>query len=190
MTGIILAGGDNRRMGTNKAFLPFGNERLIDRIVRVCKDIFQEVMIVTNAPIDYVDHDCTIITDIITGKGALGGIYTGLFYASHDHAFVVACDMPFLNKPFIEYMITRCTPVDIVVPKGPDGLQPLHAIYSRRCLPAIRRFIEQDQMNISNLYKGSKTLMITEDIFKPFDPEGKMFFNVNTQKDFELISSV
>jgi molybdopterin-guanine dinucleotide biosynthesis protein A len=189
MTGIILAGGENRRMGTNKAFLQLGNERLIDRIVLIFKELFQEVMIVTNTPLDYIDHDCAIITDIMKGKGALGGIYTGLFYASHDHAFVAACDMPFLNKPFIEYMISRCTPFDIVVPKSPEGLEPLHAVYSRNCLPAIKRFIEQDQMSISNLYKGSKTLMITEDVFKPFDPEGKMFFNVNTQQDFDLISS-
>ena len=105
MTGIILAGGKSSRMGTNKAFLTVGGERLIDRTVRIFKDIFHEVILVTNTPFDYLDQDCTIATDIIKGKGALGGIYTGLFFASHDHSFVSACDMPFLDKSFIKYMI-------------------------------------------------------------------------------------
>jgi len=190
MTGIILAGGKNRRMGTNKAFLTVGGERLIDRIIKLYKGIFKELIIVTNTPLDYLDQDCTIVTDIIKGKGALGGIYTGLFYASHNHAFVAACDMPFLNKAFIEYMIKRCTDVDIVVPICAEGLQPLHAIYSRQCIPAIKRYIEKDQMKITGFYKGLKTVVIPEDIFKPFDPEGRMFSNINTQEDLNLISSL
>jgi molybdopterin-guanine dinucleotide biosynthesis protein A len=190
MTGIILTGGKNTRMGTNKAFLDINGERLIDRTVRIFKDLFGEIILSTNSPLDYLDHDCVIVTDIIKDRGALGGIYTGLFFASHEHAFVSACDMPFLNKSFIEYMIEHRGDNDIVVPKSSDGLQPLHAIYSRRCLPAIKRIIDRDQLKITGFYKGLKTLEIPEDVIKSYDPEGKMFINVNTRKDLEKISSL
>ncbi len=189
MTGIILSGGKSRRMGANKALMHVGEERLIDRTVSLFKDIFPEVIIVTNSPLDYLDQDCTIVTDIIKGKGPLGGIYTGLFFASDENIFTTACDMPFLSRPFIEYMAERCADFDIVVPELPDGLQPLHAIYSRRCLAAIKRTIDKDQLKITGFYKGLKKLVIPENVVKRFDPEGMMFVNINTQKDLERISS-
>ena len=105
MTGVILSGGSNRRMGENKAFLRVEGERLIDRTVRLFRAVFQEVIIVTASPLDYLDQQATIVTDILPEKGALGGIYTGLFFASDEYAFVAACDMPFLNRAFLEYMI-------------------------------------------------------------------------------------
>jgi molybdopterin-guanine dinucleotide biosynthesis protein A len=189
MTGVILSGGKSTRMGTNKALLQVGGERLIDRTIRTFRDIFRETILVTNSPLDYIDQDCTIATDIIKGKGALGGIYTGLFYASCDHAFVAACDMPFLSKSFIEYMIENCGNHDIVVPEPSDGPQPLHAIYSKRCLPAIKRLIDQDQLKITGFYKGLKTRMIPDNVINRFDSGGKLFFNVNSQKDLEQILS-
>jgi len=190
MTGIILSGGKSSRMGANKAFLHVGGERLIDRTVRIFKEIFPEVILVTNSPLDYLDQDCTIATDIIKGKGPLGGIYTGLFHASHERIFMAACDMPFLNKAFIKHMMDHCADFDIVVPELPDGLQPLHAIYSRRCLPAIKRLIDKDQLKITGFYKGLKKLTIPEDVTKRFDPKGMMFINVNTEEDLERISSL
>ena len=86
MTGIILSGGENSRMGANKAFVVMDGERLIDRLLKIFKDLFREVIVVTNAPLDYIDLDITIVTDIYPGKKALGGIYTGLFYATCPQA--------------------------------------------------------------------------------------------------------
>lgn len=190
MTGIILAGGKSKRMGSNKAFLTLEGERLIDRTVRTFRDIFREVILVTNTPFDYLDQDCTITTDIIKDMGALGGIYTGLFFASNDHAFVSACDMPFLNKSFIEYMIEHRDDHDIIVPESSDGMQPLHAIYSRRCLPAIKRIIDKKQLKITGFYKGLKSITLRGDIIRRFDPGEKMFFNVNSQQDLDRIPSL
>lgn len=190
MTGIILAGGKNTRMGTNKAFLNISGERLLDRTIRIFKDIFEEVILSTNSPLDYLDHDGVIVSDIIKEKGALGGIYTGLFFTTSTHAFVSACDMPFLNRGFIEYMVEHAAGYDIVVPKLIDGLQPLHAIYSRRCLPFIKKVLLTDNLKITSFYRGLKTLTIPEDVIRSYDPEGRMFFNINTREDLERISSL
>jgi molybdenum cofactor guanylyltransferase len=187
MTGVILSGGKNTRMGENKAFIRVGGERLIDRTVRLFRGLFQEVIIVTASPLDYLDQEAVIVTDILPEKGALGGIYTGLFYATNEHAFLAACDMPFLNKAFIEYMVLQASGYDIIVPAPPDGLQPLHAIYSRRCLHAIRAQLDQNRLQIKGFYPGHHILEISPEVLGAFDPEGRMFLNVNTPEELHKI---
>ncbi len=186
MTGIILAGGKNSRMGTNKAFLTMDGIRLIDRILSVYREIFTETIIVTNDPLTYTEfYDTVVVTDIYKGKGSLGGIYTGLFYASNDYSFVAACDMPSLNKDFIRFMIGRLDHQDIIVPELREGFQALHAVYARRCLPAIKKMIFSDQLKIAGLFKDMRTLKITEEMIRPFDRDGRLFQNINTPNDLE-----
>jgi molybdopterin-guanine dinucleotide biosynthesis protein A len=187
MTGIILTGGKNTRMGENKAFIEINGTKIIERTLEIFKRVFDEIILVTNSPLDYLDYDVRIVTDLIRGKSALGGIYTGLFYASCEHAFFAACDMPFLQRDFIEYMAGKIDSNDIVVPNPPDGFQPLHAIYSKRCLPHIRNLIDKDKLKIRGFYKKSKTLLITADEIEKFDPEGRMFLNVNSREDLDDI---
>jgi molybdenum cofactor guanylyltransferase len=186
MTGIILAGGKNTRMGTNKAFLTVEGERLIDRTVRIFKELFREVILVTNEPLNYLDLDLTIATDIYKGKGALGGIYTGLFFAQSEQAFVAACDMPFLNKGFIEHLIKKAAAYDVVVPSTPEGFQPLHAVYSKRCLVPIKQAMERGNLKITGFYKGLKVYTLLPEDIASFPPQEKLFFNINSPQDVEL----
>ena len=183
MTGVILSGGKNTRMGENKAFLKVGGERLIDRTVRIFRELFEQVIIVTVSPLDYLDQPAAIVTDILPDKRALGGIYTGLFYSLDEHAFVAACDMPFLNPDFIRYMLSLAPGHDIVVPEMPEGLQPLHAVYSRRCLPVIRGLLERDRLKITGFYPGHRFVRVPAETICGFDPEGRMFLNLNTPED-------
>jgi molybdopterin-guanine dinucleotide biosynthesis protein A len=189
MTGIILSGGENSRMGVNKAFVVIDGERLIDRILNIFRGLFKDIIVVTNSPLDYLDLDVTLVTDIYPGKKALGGIYTGLFYATCPHAFVAACDMPYLNPRFMAYMMERAPAHDIVVPETPEGLEPLHAIYAKSCLPHMKRLILQDRLKVTGFYKGLKCLTIPEAIQKTFDPEDRMFINVNTREDLARMQS-
>ena len=92
-------------MGKNKAFLEVNGERIIDRTKNLFLELFDEVLLVTNSFPDYLDLNLRMVADLYPGKGALGGVYTGLFLASHSHAFVAACDMPFLNKDLIRHLI-------------------------------------------------------------------------------------
>jgi molybdenum cofactor guanylyltransferase len=186
MTGIILSGGKNTRMGVNKAFLEVDGTRLIDNILSVYRKIFSEIIIVTNDPLSYIEFpDTMVVTDIYKGKGSLGGIYTGLFYSKNDYSFAAACDMPSLNIDFILFMIGRIDKYEIVVPELPEGFQALHAIYSRRCLPAIKKMILADKLKIAGLYKEIRSLKITEDKIRPFNPDGRLFLNINTPEDLE-----
>jgi len=187
MTGVILSGGKNTRMGANKAFLAVDGERLIDRSMRVFRELFPEVMIVTNSPLEYLDHDAILVTDVYPDKGALGGIFSGLFFASNQRMFVAACDMPHLSKTFIRHMMECADDFDIIVPRSPEGLQPLHAIYSQRCLAPIRRNLEADRLKITAFYKGLSIREIPPDVVGAHDPQSRMFLNVNAKADLKLM---
>ncbi len=190
VTGIILCGGKSSRMGFNKALLEYEGKRLIDRVLDVMKDLFEEVLLVTNTPREYAGLDAEIVTDIIPGKGALGGIYTGLFYATRERAFVCACDMPFLDREFIRYLIARPGTHDIVIPWSEGGRQPLHAVYARRLIQKIERQIADDRLKISGLYETSKVLEIKPEEVEAHSREARRFMNVNTTEDWEKITNV
>jgi molybdopterin-guanine dinucleotide biosynthesis protein A len=116
-TGIILAGGKNLRMGQNKAFLEVQGEKIIDRIKRIFVELFDEVLLVTNSPADYLNLNLRTLTDLYREKGSLGGVFTGLFHASFSHAFVAACDMPFLRPALISHLVRLSPGYDIVIPE-------------------------------------------------------------------------
>lgn len=185
LTGIILAGGKNLRMGENKAFLEIKGQRLIDRICSLFQELFDEVLLVTNSPFEYLGLNLRIVTDLIPGKGALGGIFSGLFYSSYSHAFVAACDLPFLNKQLISYLISLASNYDIVIPRTEDGLQPLHAIYGQKCLPFMEELLRRDNLKIIDFFHRVKKREILTNELLPFDPLLKSFFNVNTPEDLK-----
>jgi molybdopterin-guanine dinucleotide biosynthesis protein A len=174
-------------MGTNKAFLAVAGERLIDRTVRIYREIFDETILVTNEPHLYYDIDVTLVTDLVRGKGPLMGIYTGLFFAASDPVFFAACDMPHLNGGFIRYLLEQARNADIVVPETAEGFQPLHAVYAKSCMGAIRRLLSQDRLKVTGFYKGMKSKPVGVDDIGRFDPEGRMFLNINTPEEYEKI---
>lgn len=187
-TGIILAGGKNTRMGENKAFLKINGERLIDRTLAIFGKVFHDIIIVTNDPLSYIEFaDAAIVTDIYKGKGPLGGIYTGLFYTKNDYAFICPCDMPFLNKDFIEYLLRQTGKYDVVVPELTEGYQPLHAVYSRNCLPSIKRLLLMDKLKITGFYRDMRVLPIKEEQIRPFNIDGGLFQNLNTPEDLNRL---
>lgn len=183
VTGVILAGGKSSRMGTDKCLMEFQGEKMISRAMDVFRGLFRDIIIVTNRPLDYLDQDARIVTDIFPGKGPIGGIHTGLFFSSNEHAFFAACDMPYFNTDFISYMAGRIGNYDIVVPETEEGIQPLHAIYSRRCLHRIKTLIGEDRLKVTGFYKGFRTLAVTRQEIARFDPENRIFYNVNTPED-------
>ncbi|HOC58554.1 MAG: molybdenum cofactor guanylyltransferase [Syntrophaceae bacterium] len=183
-SGILLSGGRNSRMGMNKAFLEIDGIRLIDKILTIYRACFSDIIIVTNDPLSYLEFiDTTVVTDIYKGKGPLCGIYTGLFYASHPYAFVSACDMPHFNKDFVNYLISQKDNHDIIVPETHEGYQPLHAVYSRRCLPSMKRLLDLDKLKIIGFYRDMRVLAIHEEKIRPYNPDGRLFQNLNTPED-------
>lgn len=183
MTGIILSGGKSVRMGFNKAFIDIGGKPIIHRIVGLFKELFDEIIIVANEPVEYEEIDVTIATDIFKEAGSLGGIYTGLFHASSEYSFVAACDMPFLNKEVISRMCKTSTGENAIVPFIMGRYHPLHAIYSKKCLKPIAEMIKNRDLRITNLFQRIKTKRLEERDWLSGEPILLSLDNINTRED-------
>ena len=184
ITGIILSGGNSLRMGgQNKAFIEIEGVPIVKRIQILFERVFEEIIIVTNQEELFADFNARIYGDLIPGRGVLGGLYTGLFYSSFPFSFCVACDMPFLKESVIEYLIQSMDAYDAFVPKTKDGLQPLHALYSKNCLEAIKRTIEKEKYKITDFYPLVRMKVIEESDFFSLDPMRESFINVNTPEE-------
>jgi len=190
VTGVILAGGKNIRMGESKAFLEIAGQRIIDRTVELFKGIFSQVILITHTPLKYSYLDIEIVIDIVPKSGALIGIYTGIFYSSHPYCFVTACDMPFLNRKVIEYMITIRKDYDVVIPHLEDGYHPLHAIYSKQCIHSIEKHIHEDNLKIIDFFDKIKAKEVTTDEINSLDPTLNSFLNINTPEDLTRIKGI
>jgi molybdopterin-guanine dinucleotide biosynthesis protein A len=213
LSGIILAGGESRRMGQDKAFLQVGGRLLIDRVLEAVGRIADDVIIVTNSPEKYADYPVRLVRDAYPGTGVLGGIYTGLLVAEHPCGLVVACDMPFLNVELLQYMARQIEQYDVVMPyvgevqrstnprsttlrpalrqaqEGPQDtakardLHPLHAIYCKRCLEPIERAIGRGDLRAIAFLPEVRVRFVGRQEIDRFDPEHCCFFNANTPEE-------
>ncbi|MFQ5454786.1 MAG: molybdenum cofactor guanylyltransferase [Nitrospirota bacterium] len=187
ITGVILAGGKNKRIGRNKALLYIGNKRIIERILDVFETVFDDIVIILSQFSTDIDifkgYGKRIVFDIFTEKGPLGGIYTGLYYSKTKNIFAVGCDMPFLNKDVIIYLMNVISDYDTVVPYINDRLQPLHAVYSQDSLLYIKKLIERSDLSIHHLLSQLRTRIVKEDELIPVDSDLLSFFNINREED-------
>jgi molybdopterin-guanine dinucleotide biosynthesis protein A len=149
--------------------------------------LFDEIIIVTNQKELFSNLNAKIYSDIIPNQGVLGGLYTGLYFSSSPFSFCVACDMPFLKEFVIKYLINNIGDSDVVVPKTKDGLQPLHAIYSKNCLEPIKQVIEKGKYKIIDIYPMVKVKIVEERELFSLDPIRESFINVNTPEELLLI---
>jgi len=191
MNGIILAGGENRRMGTDKAFLEFCGRPMIERILEVFFGLFRRTIVVTNSPERYNGYGVEVVKDSLDVRGPLTGIYSGLQHSGEEYNFVAACDMPFLNERLIEFMVKASRGHDAVVPKVKGLTEPLHAVYTKRMLPRIESQLRTGERRIQELYKGIDVRYISEAEIVRYDPLKRSFKNVNTPEEYkEAVCSV
>lgn len=184
ITGVILAGGESRRMGCDKSLLPVEGARFIDHIYRRLSALFDEVIIVTNSPSLYQDIPCRKVPDIYYAKGALAGIHSGLCHARHERIFAVACDMPFLKPDVIRDLCAHAEQGEVVIPQSPRGPEPLHALYHKNCLPAIEQVLDQGRKRIVAFFPAVQVHEVALAELAQHDAEGKSFRNINTPEEY------
>lgn len=187
-TGVILAGGLNSRYsGRNKAFIPVWGKRILDRLYEVFQEVFEEIILVTNDPLKYLEWDLTIVTDIFPYRSSLTGIHAGLFFVETPFAFFAACDAPFLKTEVVEMIVGSIeTGFDIVIPETSSGFQPLCAVYAKKCIRSIERQISQKNFKIEGFFQSQRIKRIPEELLRVKDPSLVSFFNVNTPQDLAM----
>lgn len=186
-SGVILAGGRSSRFnGANKAFFDLGGRPMIDPVVRLFGQMFAEVLIVTNDPVDYLGYDLYLFTDLFARKSSLTGIHTGLFYARTPYIFVAACDTPFIRRGVVELVLSGIEPgVAAVMPETPAGKEPLFAVYAKEALPVVEHHIREKKFKIQRVFQKLRVRKIPPEKVLEIDPALESFFNVNTPADLE-----
>lgn len=182
---VILAGGLNTRMnGRNKAFLEVGGRTILDRLLGCLQSTFREIILVTREPdlyTDYGSYGLKVVKDIFPDRSSLTGMHAGLMHARAGFGFMVPCDTPFLQSALVRMMLAELAPdLDVVVPFFDGHYQPLCAIYSKRCIPAIENQLVGKRYKIIQLFDRMTIRVVPADKIKAVDPGLLSFLNVNT----------
>jgi molybdopterin-guanine dinucleotide biosynthesis protein A len=192
-SGIILAGGRNSRLnGRNKAFIQIGGKPIFERLYALYLELFEEIIVVSNDPIEYLKWDVQIVSDLFSDRSSLTGLHAGLFTLQNPFAFICACDTPFLKIELVKIILAQIDQhSQVVVPKTSAGFyEPLCAVYAKTCVGPIEAQLTQKEFKISNLFNYVRTKTIAPEILKSSDPELISFFNVNTPEDLNIAESI
>lgn len=188
-TAVILAGGKSSRMGFDKQLIKVKDICITEHLVEMLNPVFENIIIVTNKPELYKDKNIIIAEDVYKGYGPIGGIHAGLSKSQSMYNYFIACDMPNINKYYIEYMIKRmeedCYKNNVVITKKADWIEPFNAFYSKKLIPAIEDNINKGKVGIMELLEISDVLYIDEAIARGFSPDWSMFANLNTREDLK-----
>jgi molybdopterin-guanine dinucleotide biosynthesis protein A len=191
---IILSGGNSLRFGADKARITFGEASLLENIVSSLSYIGPEIIIVTapnQPPVKRLNRvKCRYINDVYPGKGPLGGVYSGLRASNYLYNLVVACDMPFLNRELLEYMIAQAPGFDLVIPRVGHFVEPLHAVYARSCLVPLQELLEQGRLSLQELLPRIRARYLEEADLDRLDPGHLSFFNINTRADLDRAQQI
>jgi molybdopterin-guanine dinucleotide biosynthesis protein A len=187
----ILAGGQSKRMGRDKAFLKVGGRRVIERVIDRVKPLTDDLFIGTNAAEKYQAFGLRVVADVYPDKAALGGIYSAIHAARHARVLVVACDMPFLNARLLQYLIDLAPTADVVAPLiHPPQPETLHAVYSKNCLPAIEPRLLADKLRVIGFFDDVSVRYVQRDEVVKIDPDFHSFINMNTPEDWRRVQAL
>ena len=193
LTVVIQAGGESRRMGQDKALMPFLGKPLISRVLQRLAPIADEVIVTTNKPESYRFLGLPLHPDILPGRGALGGLYTALESARRSLVAVVACDMPFASPRLIEAMRSALigAQADLAIPVTEGGREPFHAVYRREtCLPPILQALEAGKWRVDSWFEEVRLLPIPPEEARKYDPQRVCFWNVNTPEELQAAEAL
>lgn len=188
ISAVVLAGGSSSRMGQNKALLKLGTDTMIERVVKSLQPLFSEIIVVTNNEDQYsMLNNVRFVRDFkkLEVKSSLVGLYSGLFFANSNYIFVVACDMPLLCIPLIEFMKDKIKNQDILIPNINSYYEPLHAFYSKTCLASMKNQLDKKDYKILNFFSKVNVEIIDEAAIKQFDPHLNSFLNINNYEEYK-----
>ena len=193
VAGIVLAGGLSSRMGRPKAWLPFGPETLLQRVVRIVGEVVGPVVVVaaTNQDLPSLPAEVRVVRDEREAQGPLEGLRVGLrsLVGFADAAYATSCDVPFLTPQFVRAIIERLGDHDVVVPVEVEGERvfhhPLAAAYRVSLTPRLDTLIESGRLRPVFLYEESRTLRVPVDDLRAVDPRLDALRNLNHPADYE-----
>lgn len=183
VTVAVLAGGASRRMGAEKSLAELEGKPLIQHVLACVQQLNMPVLLVTDKPEQYSQFQVEMVSDILPGKGSLGGIYSALVTSTTPFSLCVACDMPFLNVELLTYLLSLRIGFDAVVPMINNQPQGLHAIYHKRAAAPIRDLMNRNELRIRGVFDHLRVRLVGESAIRAIDPELRSFTNLNTPEE-------
>ena len=180
ITGIILAGGKSKRMGTDKTLLKLNGVSLLERTIQNLQPVCTSLLISSNNP-KHKSFGHKIVPDELQDGGPIIGIYSCLKKSETDWNFVLSADAPFLEKEFIQHLISQTGKFDAIVPIHKKGNEPLIALYNKSSLPVIEKRIHSGNFKMYDLVEHLNTKFINAETWLEKYP--KLFHNINRPED-------
>ena len=186
---IILCGGKSSRMGYAKWRLPFGDERMLDRILRITREISETQIVVAarDQQIDGVPKSVRVVFDEQIDRGPLQGIHAGMLAlpATIDAAFVTSCDVPMISPAFVLRLFDLLTAeMQVVVPFEKKYHHPLAAVYRRSVLPVVSALLQADRLRPVFLFDEVETLRVPVEDLRDVDADLDSLKNLNDAESY------
>ncbi len=178
-------------MGQPKAWLPIGDEVLLQRVVRVLREVVEPVIVVA-APgqdVPELPVGVEIVRDPVEGRGPLQGLATGLMALSGkvDAVYLSSCDAPFLHAAFVQRMVSLLNEDSrIVVPHISDYHHPLASVYRVSVLDAVNSLLAANRMRPVFLFDAVPTRIVLAPELIDIDPTFESLRNINTPEEYEI----
>jgi molybdopterin-guanine dinucleotide biosynthesis protein A len=188
---IILCGGKSSRMGRDKATLPFGPERMLQRVVRLLGEVVEPARIVVVAaedqPLPELPDMVTIAHDLHPGRGPLEGLAAGLreIAGRADVVYATSCDVPLLVPAFVRRMFDSLGEYQIAVPRDGEHHHPLAAVYRTTVLADVERLLAADRLGARFLFDEVDTREVSVDELRAVDPQLATLENLNRPEDYQ-----
>lgn len=201
LRGFVQAGGGSTRFGADKALARLGGKTMVQRTAELLAGVCEDVTIVARAG-KYADAPWPKLNDHWPGQGPLGGILTVLLQANQlvspagaramEHGprlfcLILGCDLPFLTREFLVFLREKAsaTQAQVVVPASANGLEPLCACWSLQAASGVQAAFDSGVRKVTEAMKRLPMEVLDESAWKRFDTEGRLFWNMNTQQDYE-----
>ena len=187
-TAVILAGGDSRRMGRDKAMLPLGERTLLQHVADSVAQVFPQVIVSVREP--RAGLDLPQVCDALPDGGPLAGLAAALERIETPWLFAVGCDMPFVSPKVIEVLALSRAGHQAVVPVVQGHPQPLASFYARDCLDAIRDIqAGGGKRSLRALLERLDVCYVDEAQLREFDPQLRSFFDLDTPADVAAVAN-
>lgn len=180
---VILAGGMSRRMGRDKAALPFGEETMLSHLVHTYQPHFDLTAVSLNTPGRFDTAGAMEVVDRRPGEGPMAGLEAAFLDTVADVIFLTGTDLPFGDPALARFLVESLGEHDICLIRSEKGPEPLFAVYSSRCLPAIRKSLEEGRRSMYGVIQQMDTLELPAEDLSQFDV-ARILSNVNDPEEY------
>jgi molybdopterin-guanine dinucleotide biosynthesis protein A len=183
--GFVVAGGKSRRMGADKALLPWEGSTLLDHAIARLRAVCDEVVVLSGSEPRYTDRGVPVVVDRDPEAGALGGVASGLEALDEGRGLFLGVDLPFVPVALLRHLLALADGWDAVVPSSPEGAEPLCAVYASACREPVGRAVREGRLKMTAFWPDVRVRAVPPEELRAFGDPSSLFRNLNTPDDYE-----